>query len=70
MVRKTRERFDEATEPDMRNLFVTLSEKDPRRYAAIQQPVQELNATHNILWRLDRKQHDLLVAFSNIQTAS
>jgi len=30
------ERFGEATEQDMRNFFATLSEKDQRRYAAIQ----------------------------------
>jgi hypothetical protein len=30
------ERFDEATERQMRNFFETLSEKDQRRYAAIQ----------------------------------
>jgi hypothetical protein len=36
MARMTRERFDEATEQDMRNFFATLSEKDQRRYAAIQ----------------------------------
>ena len=29
-------RFDEATEQDMRNFFATLSEKDQRRYAALQ----------------------------------
>ena len=36
MARTTREQFDEATEQDMRNFFATLSEKDQRRYAAIQ----------------------------------
>ena len=36
MARMTNERFDEATERDMRNFFATLSEKDQRRYAAIQ----------------------------------
>jgi len=36
MARMARERFDEATEQDMRNFFATLSEKDQRRYAAIQ----------------------------------
>jgi hypothetical protein len=36
MARMTKERFDEATERDMRNFFATLSEKDQRRYAAIQ----------------------------------
>jgi len=36
MARSMGERFDEATERDMRNFFATLSEKDQRRYAAIQ----------------------------------
>lgn len=36
MARMTKERFDKATERDMRNFFATLSEKDQRRYAAIQ----------------------------------
>ncbi len=36
MARMTTERFDEATEQDMRNFFATLSEKDQRRYAAVQ----------------------------------
>lgn len=36
MARSTIERFDEATEKQMRNFFETLSEKDQRRYAAIQ----------------------------------
>jgi hypothetical protein len=31
-----RERFDETTEVQMRNFFATLSEKDQRRFAAIQ----------------------------------
>ena len=36
MARPTFERFDERTEQQMRNFFETLSEKDQRRYAAIQ----------------------------------
>jgi hypothetical protein len=36
MARAVFERFDEATEQDMRNFFETLSEKDQRRYAAVQ----------------------------------
>lgn len=32
----TRERFDESTELQMRNFFATLSEKDQRRFAAIE----------------------------------
>ena len=36
MARATIERFDETTERQMRNFFETLSEKDQRRYAAIE----------------------------------
>lgn len=36
MARAVFERFDGATEQQMRNFFETLSEKDQRRYAAMQ----------------------------------
>lgn len=36
MARNTGQRFDENLEQQMRNFFQTLSEKDQRRYAAIQ----------------------------------
>ena len=36
MAKATFERFDRATEQDMRNFFETLSEKDRRRFAAVQ----------------------------------
>lgn len=36
MARTTVQRFDESLERQMRNFFETLSEKDQRRYAAIQ----------------------------------
>lgn len=36
MARNTGQRFDESIEQQMRNFFQTLSEKDQRRYAAIQ----------------------------------
>jgi hypothetical protein len=36
MARATIERFDETTERQMRNFFETLSEKDQRRYAAME----------------------------------
>ena len=36
MAHATFERFDETTEKQMRNFFETLSEKDQRRYAAMQ----------------------------------
>jgi len=36
MARMKMERLGEAIEQDMRNFFATLSEKDQRRYAAIQ----------------------------------
>jgi hypothetical protein len=36
MARAVFERFDESVERDMQNFFETLSEKDQRRYAAVQ----------------------------------
>lgn len=36
MARATTERFDEATEKKMREFYQTLSEKDQRRYAAME----------------------------------
>ena len=36
MARASFDRFDETTEREMRNFFETLSEKDQRRYAAVQ----------------------------------
>ena len=36
MARAAFEQFDQAIEQDMRNFFETLSEKDQRRYAAVQ----------------------------------
>ena len=36
MARSTIARFDETTEMQMRNFFETLSEKDQRRYAAVE----------------------------------
>lgn len=36
MARLTIKRFDETIEKEMRNFFETLSEKDQRRYAALQ----------------------------------
>jgi len=36
MGRATFERFDESTESQMRNFFATLTEKDQRRYGAIE----------------------------------